>query len=334
MAIVAGTNSSETVDARDGVSNDADEIRARGGADRIFGLGGDDFIKGGGGADTIDGGIGSDTASYSDSAVGVLVSLITGLGFAGTAEGDHLTNIENLSGSAHDDMLIGDDDANILFGDGGHDFLEGGGGADALMGSSGNDTLKGGGGADFLDGGSGVDTATYADSSAGVFVSLYDDIAAGGHAEGDDLIFIENVTGSAYHDDLWGDNNANTLKGNDGDDTLKGYGGADTLDGGDGNDTLYGMDGADTLKGGNGNDTFVFKAGQANGDFVHEFAGNGAAAGDVLKFQGYGTVAEGATFRQLTATEWQITSANGLIQEVINVTAGSSIDTTTDLIFV
>ncbi len=63
-----------------------------------------------------------------------------------------------------------------------------------------------------------------------------------------------------------------------------------------------------------GNDTFVFHAGQAQGDRIHEFYGNGAAAGDVLRFEGYGTLAQGATFHQLTATQWQINSADGLIR--------------------
>jgi Ca2+-binding RTX toxin-like protein len=97
------------------------------------------------------------------------------------------------------------------------------------------------------------------------------------------------------------------------------------LDGGDGQDVLSGL---------GGNDTFVFKAGQANGDSVHEFEGNGVGTGDVLQFSGYGTIAQGATFHQLTATEWEITSADGLTQEIITFVGGPSIDTTNDLIFV
>ena len=77
---------------------------------------------------------------------------------------------------------------------------------------------------------------------------------------------------------------------------------------------LNGGGGADQLKGLGGNDTFIFQAGQANGDTVYEFDGNGAGAGDVLQFKGYGTLAQGATFAQLTATEWLITSANGLFR--------------------
>jgi len=45
---------------------------------------------------------------------------------------------------------------------------------------------------------------------------------------------------------------------------------------------------ANRLEGRGGNDTFVFQRGQANGDTVTDFAGNGAGAGDILQFVGYG----------------------------------------------
>ena len=66
-----------------------------------------------------------------------------------------------------------------------------------------------------------------------MFVSLITDTAAGGDAEGDELNSIENLTGSAYDDDLWGNDGANVLNGDGGNDTLKGFGGADTLYGGE-----------------------------------------------------------------------------------------------------
>jgi Ca2+-binding RTX toxin-like protein len=255
MANVFGTDNPETLDANDGVTNGADSIFGLGGDDIIFGLGGNDELKGGGGADTLNGGSGTDTANYSDSATGVTVSLETGLGFGGTAEGDTLTSIENLTGSAQDDFLVGNGGANVLTGLEDNDILKGGGGADTLYGDSGNDTLKGGGGADTLNGGSGIDTAAYNDSGAGVFISLITDDASGGDAEGDELNSIENVTGSAFSDNLWGHDGVNRLSGLDGNDILKGYGGADELLGGDGDDSLLGMDGDDTLRGEADNDT-------------------------------------------------------------------------------
>jgi Ca2+-binding RTX toxin-like protein len=273
---VYGSDSPETINADDGVTNGADTIFGYGGNDTIFGLGGNDEIKGGGGADAINGGSGTDTSNYSDSASGVTVSLESGMGFGGTAQGDTLTSIENLTGSSHEDFLIGNAGNNVLTGLEDDDILKGGGGADTLYGDSGNDTLKGGGGADTLNGGSGIDTASYFDSSAGVFISLITDTAAWGDAEDDELNSIENVTGSAYNDQLWGNDGVNVLKGMDGVDTLKGYGGNDTLLGGDGNDSLYGMDGIDTLRGENGGDALN---GGANNDVLIGGAGSDTLAG-------------------------------------------------------
>ena len=66
---------------------------------------------------------------------------------------------------------------------------------------------------------------------------------------------------------------------------------------------LDGQGSTDTLTGNAGNDTFAFVIGQANGDAVVDFAGNGAAAGDSLQFIGYGA---GATFTNIDPTHWQV----------------------------
>lgn len=91
------------------------------------------------------------------------------------------------------------------------------------------------------------------------------------------------------------------------------------------NDVLNGGAGEDRLIGGLGDDDFVFQAGEADGDVVVDFIGNGAADGDEMIFQGYGTAAEGATFVQLDATHWQINSADGTIHDVITVENGATI---------
>jgi Ca2+-binding RTX toxin-like protein len=251
---VQGTQASDTINAADGVTNGDDLIMGYGGHDTIFGLGGNDDIEGGQGGDTIDGGDGIDTARYINSAAGVVVSLASGIGIGGDAQGDTLSNIENLFGSAHDDILVGNNAANVIVGGAGNNTLKGGGGHDELIGNLGNDTLEGGSGGDLLFGGAGIDTAVYAASSAGVTVSLLLGHGSGGDAAGDDLEYVENVTGSNHGDSLYGDNGNNVLKGMAGADLLKGFGGADTLLGGDHNDYLFGMDHADTLAGGHGND--------------------------------------------------------------------------------
>ena len=56
----------------------------------------------------------------------------------------------------------------------------------------------------------------------------------------------------------------------------------------------------------------MFNAGEANGDTIIDFAGNGASAGDTLSFVGFGTAGDGATFTQIGATnEWAIHSGLG-----------------------
>ena len=204
---------------------------------RLEGRAGDDVLEGGAGADTLDGGPGNDTAAYTDSDTGVTVRLSTGAGLKGHAEGDTLAGIENLTGSAHRDALGGDRNDNIL---------NGGPGNDGIWGGSGDDTLIGGPGADRIKGDRGMDTADYTDSNAGVTVRLSTGAGLKGHAEGDTLAGIENLTGSAHRDALGGDRNDNILNGGPGNDGIWG---------GSGDDTLIGGPGADRIKGDRGMDT-------------------------------------------------------------------------------
>ena len=266
MAQVLGTDIGETLTGTNG--NDA--IYGYGGDDALYGFGngptgpyyGWETLVGGEGADRLYGGGGHDLAEYWDSTVGVTVNLATGTGSGGTAEGDLLYSIELVTGSGHDDILIGSEVFNSLYGGNGNDLLRGTGGidylsGDGLFGDAGDDTLEAGGGPDYLHGGAGYDTVLYSASQHRVFVSLDNNIGAYGDAEGDEYIFIENITGSAFGDDLWGHNGDNVLNGGDGNDSLKGLGGEDTLHGENGDDFLDGGTGYDVMIGGPGNDTYM-----------------------------------------------------------------------------
>jgi len=233
----------------------------------IEGRGGDDILTGGLGADTLVGDEGNDTASYIDSLQSVFIDLENERAEGGEAEGDQLLSIENLDGSNQNDRLFGDEVANILFGNGGEDILSGRGGADVI---------SGGNGADFIDGGDTLqDTADYGTSDAGVTISLLEDTASGGHADGDELDNIEFLDGS-FHDDF--------LQGDGLDNRLGGRNGSDVLFGEDGNDTLLGGNDGDIINGGAGIDTADYTA-SSEGVTVNLLSGEtsgGEAAGDVL----------------------------------------------------
>jgi Ca2+-binding RTX toxin-like protein len=160
---------------------------------------------------------------------------------------------------------------------------------------------------------------------------------------GNDVYFVDN-TGDVVNENVGGgqdtvfslvnyaltDNVENlVLQGNA---NLFGIGTAlgNTIQGNAGDNTLDGGGGTDVLQGNDGNDTFVFGAGQANGDTIRDFAGNGAAAGDSLRFEGFGP---GATFTNVDATHWQITYDDGASHEIITISNGASIDAS-DFIFV
>ena len=305
------------------------------GDDELDGRGGHDLLEGREGADELRGGDGNDLASYAHSDEAVEVRLHNKTARGGDAEGDtfpgmktveyvnpagetlemEVPDVEDLVGSAHDDILVGAHGPNRLGGYRGDDELDG---------REGDDWLDGGPGADVLRGGEGNDTASYVFSALttgqGVEVRLHNGTARGGEAEGDSfditvffgdaedmvqLLFIpdiENLHGSTLADILAGDLRDNRINGDAGDDVLYGGpgGGDDLLMGGPGDDRLYGGIGNDTLQGGpgddqlrggpdddmldggEGDDTFVIAAGGGN-DTVLDF-GNGEDRIDLAAF--------------------------------------------------
>ncbi|NUB11172.1 hypothetical protein FW320_34185, partial [Azospirillum sp. Vi22] len=128
--------------AINGIGNAGNNILiGNGSSNRLDGAAGNDTLIGGSGADQLIGGIGTDTADYSASTTGVAVNLATGVGAGGDAEGDALSGIEDLIGSAHNDRLTGDGADNVLIGGDGDDVLDGGGGNDTLSGGAGVDVV-------------------------------------------------------------------------------------------------------------------------------------------------------------------------------------------------
>ncbi|WP_424402362.1 Ig-like domain-containing protein [Pasteurella sp. PK-2025] len=159
------------------------------------------------------------------------------------------TQIENLIGSDHDDILTGNHADNNIYGGAGDDVIKGGKGNDYLDGGAGNDQLQGELGDD-----------TYVvDSTADKVIELEnqgnDSILS--HVDYTLPVNVENLTLIGI--------TAKNATGNEGDNTLTANNIGNHLDGAAGNDRLVGGLGEDTLTGGAGQDTFVFNT-QLNGN--------------------------------------------------------------------
>jgi len=163
--------------------------------------GGDDLIIANDARNVIDGGAGNDTVSYERSDAGLLVQLdstrggflqrLLADGIGGYATGDKLRNIENVTGSAHDDSLYGNELANVLSGLGGEDRLHGNKGNDRLFGGGGDDWLSGDHGNDVVNGGSGRDTLIGGQGNDVLNGGAGDDALSGG-AGRDTFVFSES----------------------------------------------------------------------------------------------------------------------------------------------
>ena len=249
---MGGTQGTENADTLNGDGGD-DCLYGFDGDDTLNGNGGDDRLNGGPGADALRGGAGLDTADYQGSDAAVTVDLSsTSTQSGGHAEGDTLASIENIIGSAHDDTLTGDDSDNAF---------KGGPGADTLDGGDGNDT------ADYSGTPPTIVKAGYWTVTVGVTVNLATGNHKRGHAQGDTLTNIENITGSGHPDHITGDAASNIIRGHGGGDILFGGAGDDTLYGGGGFNIMYGDDGDDTLYGG------------AYDDWLHGEGGNDTLRG-------------------------------------------------------
>ena len=149
-----------------------------------------------------------------------------------------------ITGTTHDDTIIGRLDASTINGLNGDDHLTGLGADDILRGGNGKDVLIGRGGDDRLFGGKGAD----------------------------------HLNGGSGQDELAGNQGNDTLNGGKGDDILNGGGANDHLNGNNGNDTLIGGPGHDVLDGGGGQDRFIYHAitespaGAGHHDVIDHFA--------------------------------------------------------------
>jgi Ca2+-binding RTX toxin-like protein len=88
----------------------------------------------------VDGRGGNDTISYESSTTAASAYLSFQYSTNGVTP-DYLVSVENATGSALADTLVGDTNTNVLRGLGGNDYLNGGSGADTLQGGTGSDLV-------------------------------------------------------------------------------------------------------------------------------------------------------------------------------------------------
>ncbi|SJM35142.1 calcium-binding protein [Mesorhizobium delmotii] len=227
-------------------------------ADTLRGDADDNIIRSFRGNDIVDGRGGNDEAHYTNDTnlISVAVNLATGTAVETYANGtstDTLISIERIRGSLGNDSLTGDD------------------GNNRIRGIAGNDTIDGGAGRDMTDY---SQDARYG-GNQGVSVNLVNGTATDGFGNTDTLVSIEDARGTAFNDNISGDNGANQLEGGDGSDNINGGGGDDTVLGGNGDDlNLIGADGNDFIDGGPGND--IINGGAGN-DTIDGAGGNNTA---------------------------------------------------------
>ena len=138
------------------------------GDDAVSGGPGDDHLTAGSGRDSFAGGDGGDSADYSDRGGPVTITL-DGVADDGEAgEGDNIgADVEEATGGAGADRIVGNPSGNRLHGRGGNDSIVGGSAEDRVEGDKGDDTIDTRDGVyDSVDCGPGTDTV-YADLGDG-----------------------------------------------------------------------------------------------------------------------------------------------------------------------
>jgi Ca2+-binding RTX toxin-like protein len=187
-----------------------------------------------------------------------VVCLVPGLTRIEVSLGDQNDTVNNFTAAP----------LHALGGDGADSIIMGGapGTAGRADGGPGDDGISSGGGDDTIIGGPGTDRVTFAGTGP-VVASLRAGTAVR-PTDTDRLESLENLTGSPYDDTLTGNDQANVIRGGQGqvcdpifgcpvqsgNDVIDGAGGADTLDGDIGHDDLRGGKGDDHLSGGWGDD--------------------------------------------------------------------------------
>jgi Ca2+-binding RTX toxin-like protein len=234
-----------------------------------------------------------------------------------------LSGADSISGTPFDDVLLGFDGADTIFGGSGFDSLYGGDGDDVLVAGPGNSQL---------DGGPGSDTASYANATHGVKVSL---LTTGPQDTGygrQTFVSIEQLQGSAFSDTLSGGSGSAVLRGGDGNDSIVAGSGFSDINGNVGDDTIAGASGNNWLLGGQGNDLVT---GGGGNDFINGNLGNDTLDGGlgndtVLGGQGSDVLAGGAGADYLSGDRGDDTLTGGPGADTFHSFGATGTDVITD----
>ena len=185
--------------------------------------------------------------------------------------------------------------------------------------AGGGTTFTGLGGVDIMFGTGLNNTADYSQDAAnggtaGIIAYLPSNFVQDGFGTYDYVSGIQNITGTASNDTIFGDTNANYLLGGVGNDYMSGGGGADTIQGGLGSDLIYARA---------GNATIISKSSDmALGDADYF---SGFHAGDMLNFsadlQGKLIIVAGASsdvviYAPVAGGFWYMDVANATLAQV------------------
>lgn len=193
--------------------------------------------------------------------------------------------VVEFTGDHKRNFVFGTANADVIHGGANDDFINGGAGDDLLEGDSGDDIIAGGGGNDVIDGGSGFDIALFTDLNVPVSITLLEQAARNATpqlvilTETHFVTNVEQVSGSNFDDNIYGDFGQNVLIGNGGIDIIRGLSGDDQIKGGGGEDHLFGDAGDDEIAGNAGHDYISTGSGD---DFV-----DGGDGEDMLYYGGF-----------------------------------------------
>jgi len=299
-------------DALDGGSGN-DNLTGGAGNDNLTGGAGNDVLRGNAGSDTVAQTVDADqiltnttlTGDGNDTLQGIEQASLSGGSGDNTIDASGFTGVTILHGMAGDDTLLGGSGSDTLYGDDGTDTLWTGPGPDVLDAGAGDDILWISGThipGDSISGGADANSFVFQPGTNGPL-----SLIAAGDDELDFSLFglpiqidlgltaqqdvgggllltlfglFRQAIGTAFADQITGNDLDNTLVGGGGDDLLVGLGGNDLLAGADGSDVLDGGSGIDAIDGGNGIDTIQqYEAGDTHVSIENGLPATGGPAG-------------------------------------------------------